>query len=223
MEEILNNINIIFYICAYLVASIPVGAIIVKIFANKNLLQIGSKSTGATNVYRAFVDISPQKAKFFSLLTMFLDAIKGLIVVLVAKCMGLSFETQYAIAILAILGHCYSPFLFFQGGKGVATAIGGMVLLIPIESCVGLIIWAVVGKIFKVSSLSSLSGVLSGVILTFIIPSLFHLPTQIDINQQIGTHAPIVIIGVIILNTHIENIKRLIYKEEKQIIGDTVA
>lgn len=211
----LSNINVLFYVIAYFVGAIPFGAIIVKVFAGRNILEIGSKSTGATNVYRAFADISPQKAKFFSLTTLILDACKGLVVVLAAKMANLSFETQYSIAILATLGHCYSPFLKFNGGKGVSTAIGSVILLIPIEGALGLLVWAVVGKVFKVSSLSSLLGVLSGILLTFIIPNIFSLPPSIDINAQIGTHAPLIIIGLIILNTHIDNIKRLINKEEK--------
>ncbi len=212
------NINIVFYICAYLIGGLPFGAILVKVFANKNLLQIGSKSTGATNVYRAFSEVSEKKAKLFSLLTIFLDASKGFFVVLFAKFFGLSFETQYAIAVLAILGHCYSPFLGFNGGKGVATAIGSVILLIPIEGICGLVIWGIVGKVFKISSLSSLFGVIGGIALTFVIPNLLDLPANIDINQQIGTHVPLVLIGVIIVNTHWENIKRLIKREESQIV-----
>lgn len=216
-----TNPNILLYICAYLIGSIPFGALLVKIFAKQNILEIGSKSTGATNVYRAFAAISPQKAKFFSLLTLLLDAFKGLFVVLIAKIMGLSFETQYAVAILAILGHCYSPFLGFNGGKGVATAIGSVLLLIPVEGVCGLIVWGIVGKVFKISSLSSLLGVLSGIVLTFVIPNMFNLPESIDINAQIGTHVPVVLIGIIIINTHWENIKRLVLKQEQQFTDST--
>ena len=97
-----TNPNILLYICAYLIGSIPFGALLVKIFAKQNILEIGSKSTGATNVYRAFAAISPQKAKFFSLLTLLLDAFKGLFVVLIAKIMDLSFETQYALSLIHI-------------------------------------------------------------------------------------------------------------------------
>ena len=215
------NPNILLYICAYLIGSIPFGAVLVKIFAKQNILEIGSKSTGATNVYRAFSATNPQKAKFFSLLTLFLDAFKGLFVVLFAKLMGLSFETQYAIAILAIIGHCYSIFLGFNGGKGVATAIGSVLLLIPVEGICGLIVWGIVGKVFKISSLSSLLGVLSAIILTFIVPNLFNLPEAININMQIGTHVPVVLIGIFIINTHWDNIKRLILKKEEKIINNT--
>lgn len=211
------NPNILLYVCAYLVGSIPFGAILVKIFAKQNILEIGSKSTGATNVYRAFSGTTSEKAKFFSLLTLVLDALKGLSVVLCAKLVGLSFETQYAVAILAILGHCYSPFLGFNGGKGVATTIGSILLLIPVEGVCGLIVWGIVGKVFKISSLSSLLGVLSGIILTFILPNLLHLPAIININSQISTHVPVVLIGFFIINTHWDNIKRLLSRQEEKI------
>lgn len=214
------NPNILIYICAYLVGSIPFGAVLVKIFAGQNILEIGSKSTGATNVYRAFSATTPQRAKFFSLLTLFLDAFKGLFIVLCAKLMGFGFETQYAVAILAIVGHCYSIFLGFNGGKGVATAIGSVLLLIPVEGVCGLIVWGIVGKVFKISSLSSLLGVLSAIILTFIIPNLLHLPAEININMQIGTHVPVILIGLFIINTHWDNIKRLVLRQEEKITSN---
>lgn len=215
------NPNILLYICAYLVGSIPFGAVLVKIFAKQNVLEIGSKSTGATNVYRAFSATTPKKAKFFSLLTLLLDAFKGLFIVLCAKLAGLSFETQYAVALLAIIGHCYSVFLGFNGGKGVATAIGSVLLLIPVEGVCGLIVWAIVGKFFKISSLSSLLGVLSAVALTFFIPNTFHLPQSINVNEQIGTHVPLVLIALFIVNTHWDNIKRLALRQEAKLTDNT--
>ena len=218
LAQALSNINVIFYIIAYVSGGIPVGVLITRIFAKKNLLEVGSKSTGATNVYRAFVDIDPKKAKFFSLCTLFLDAIKGLVVVLIAKIVGLDFETQYAIAIICVLGHCYSPFLGFQGGKGVSTAIGSILLLVPIEGILGLVVWGIVGKVFKVSSLSSLLGVLSGVMLSFIVPALVPLPAAIDINQQLGTHTPLVVLAALIFYTHLENIYRLITRQERKVL-----
>lgn len=217
MFEVLSNINIIFYILAYLCGGIPFGLILCKVFFKISLKESGSGSIGATNVYRVIKEIDPQKAKFFSILTIILDAVKGLIVVLMAKIFGLSYETQWMIALLSIIGHCYSPYLNFTGGKGVATAIGSVFLLIPIEGSLGLLIWFLVGKFFKISSLSSLAGVLSGLILTFIIPYIFILPQSINIIAQINSHAPVVLIGILIFYTHIPNILRLLKKEEQKI------
>ncbi|WP_257874484.1 glycerol-3-phosphate 1-O-acyltransferase PlsY [Helicobacter sp. 11S03491-1] len=216
--EIVTNINVIFYILAYLVGGIPFGLLLVKIFYKIDIRKIGSGSIGATNVYRAIKDNDVKKAKIFSFLTILLDAIKGLIVILFAKLFGLSYETQWMIAIMSILGHCYSPYLNFTGGKGVSTAIGSVILLMPMEGILGLIVWGIIGKVLKVSSLSSLLGVLSGVGFTFVIPYIIPLPPSISIIAQIGTHTPVVIIGIIILYTHIPNIMRLFKGEEKKVL-----
>ncbi|MDH5464851.1 MAG: glycerol-3-phosphate acyltransferase, partial [Thiovulaceae bacterium] len=97
------------------------------------------------------------------------------------------------------------PFLKFHGGKGVATAIGAFLVLLPIEALVGLGVWIIVAKTLKISSISSLSGVLAAVISSFFI------------SPEIA-HAPAVIIGFIIFYKHIPNIIRLIKKEEKPVI-----
>ncbi|RDU58077.1 glycerol-3-phosphate 1-O-acyltransferase PlsY [Helicobacter sp. MIT 99-5507] len=212
MLEIISNINIIFYILAYLVGGIPFGYLIVKRF-KINLLEIGSGSIGATNVYRALKLQTPY-AKKLSILTIIIDSTKGMIMVLAAKLMGLSYETQWAIAILSVLGHCYSPYLNFKGGKGVATAIGSTILLVPLEGIIGLIAWFITGKIFKVSSLSSLIGVSIGIISSFFIP---HFSPSISIVLQVGTHTPLIILLCLIIYTHIPNIIRLITKKESKI------
>ena len=213
MFEILSNINVIFYIIAYLVGGIPFGYLIVKRF-KINLLEIGSGSIGATNVYRALKLQTPY-AKKLSILTIILDSTKGMIVVLIAKVMGLSYETQWAIAVLSVLGHCYSPYLNFKGGKGVSTAIGSTILLVPLEGIIGLIAWFITGKIFKVSSLSSLIGVSIGIISSFFIP---HFSPAISIVSQVGTHTPLIILLCLIIYTHIPNIIRLITKQEGKIL-----
>lgn len=216
--ELITNINVIFYILAYLVGGIPFGLVLAKIFGNVDVRKVGSGSIGATNVYRALKDIDPKKAKIVSFTTLILDAFKGFIVVLLAKIFGLSYETQWMIAILCVIAHCYSPYLNFRGGKGVSTAIGSVILLMPIEGILGLIVWGVVGKVFKVSSLSSLLGVLSGIGFTFVIPYVLPLAHSISIIDEIGTHTPAVVIAIIILYTHIPNIIRLFKGQEKKVL-----
>ncbi|WP_295736750.1 glycerol-3-phosphate 1-O-acyltransferase PlsY [uncultured Helicobacter sp.] len=213
----LSNINVIFYIIAFMFGGIPFGWLLVKLIYKQDIRQVGSGSIGA-NVYRAVKELDERKAKAFSILTIILDAIKGLIVVAFAKMLGLGFSAQWLIALLAILGHCYSPYLGFKGGKGVATAIGSVLLLIPVEGICGLIVWGIVGKVFKISSISSLVGVLSGIILTFIIPYVVSLPNSISIIAQIDTHTPVVLIGLFILYTHIPNIKRLFSGKESKVL-----
>ena len=206
--DFFNSINGIFYVIAYLVGGIPFGVLYTKILG-VNLREIGSGSIGATNVLRALKQTNPSLAKRVAILTGLSDAIKGLVVILIAKFFGLSYETQWAIAFFALLGHCYSPFLKLEGGKGVATMVGCVVVFMPIVAIVGLIVWFVVGKLLKISSIASLLGVLSGTILSFFIYA--------DV-PHIHTHTPIVLMAFIVFYKHIPNIIRLIQKKESKII-----
>lgn len=218
MEFFTNYINLWFYLLAFFVGGIPFGVMLTKVLYGIDLRKIGSGSIGATNVYRTLKEHDPKRAKLISIATLILDAIKGTVIIALAKAVGLPYGAQWFMAILAVLGHCYSPYLGFHGGKGVSTAIGSVILLMPIEGALGLVVWAVVGKVFKVSSLSSLTGVLSGVVLTFVIPYLLPLPPSIDITAQINSHTPIVLIGLIILYTHIPNIMRLFKGQESKVL-----
>ena len=212
MLDFLTNINIAFYIIAYFFGALPFGYLIVRSY-KINLLEIGSGSIGATNVYRALKDKTP-RAKALAIATIALDSSKGLVVVLAAKILGASFETQWMIVLLSVIGHCYSPFLGFRGGKGVATTIGAVILLVPVEGIIGLFAWLICGKVFKISSLSSLVGVSLGILSSFLLPAL---PENISITAQISTRTPLILLLLLILYTHFPNIVRLIKKQERSI------
>ena len=128
--DFLTNQNIIFYILAYLFGSIPFGLILAKIFAGVNVKESGSKSIGATNVLRVVKEKDPKLAKKLGLATVILDAIKVTITLLIAISFNVSQETLWMIAVLGVLGHCYSIFLGFEGGKGVATGLGAAVFML---------------------------------------------------------------------------------------------
>jgi glycerol-3-phosphate acyltransferase PlsY len=201
------NINIQFYIIAYLVGAIPFGLILAKKFAGVNIQESGSKSIGATNVLRVVKQEDPALAKKLGIATVVLDALKGAIVVVVGMVIGLPEETLWAIAVLSVLGHCYSLYLNFEGGKGVATALGVFLVLIPIPTLIGAVVWGFCAKVLKISSLSSLLGLTAVVIST------------IFVNNQlgIGSNAPVYIIAFIIFYKHIPNIVRLISGQEAKV------
>ncbi|MGP1449751.1 MAG: glycerol-3-phosphate 1-O-acyltransferase PlsY [Wolinella sp.] len=207
--EFFTNLNIHFYILAYFIGGIPFGYVLSKYLFGVNLQESGSGSIGATNVLRVLKDIAPEKAKKIATLTMLLDALKGAIVILLAKIFSMSIETQWGIAVIAVIGHCFSPYLKFEGGKGVATGLGVMAIMLPIEALIGLFIWFITGKILKISSLSSLFGLLALIVASFII----HYDMPI-----INTHAPIIIISFIIFYKHIPNIVRLFQGQESKVI-----
>lgn len=207
--EFLANQNVIFYIIAYLVGGIPFGLIVAKFFANVNIKNEGSRSIGATNVLRVVKEKNPSLGKKLAIATVVLDALKGVVVLLAGYLLSLPIETLWAIATLSVIGHCYSPFLGFNGGKGVATGVGVFLFMLPIETVVAIIAWALSIKFTKISSLSSIVGVLTLTISSFIIhPQI----------ETIETHAPILIISFVILYKHIPNIINLIKNQEKKIV-----
>lgn len=206
--DFFTNTNILFFLAAYLIGSIPFGSILAKTFAGVDITTAGSKSIGATNVLRVVKETNPKLAKKLGIATVLLDAFKGMIVLLVAMYYGVSDSTLWAIAILAVLGHCYSIYLGLEGGKGVATGLGVYLVLIPIPTLIGAIVWIVCAKVLKISSLSSLLG-LVGVIVS---------ATFLNDGLNVGSNVPMYIIAFIIIYKHIPNIIRIIKGEEKKVI-----
>jgi glycerol-3-phosphate acyltransferase PlsY len=207
--DFLSNINIQFYLAAYFIGGIPTGLILAKLFAKVDIRESGSGSIGATNVLRVLKESNPHLAKKLSLLTVVFDALKGVIVLFAATIIGVSEETKWAIGVLAVIGHCFSPYLKFEGGKGVATGVGVMAYMLPIETLIAFGTWFASGKIFKISSLSSL------IALVALITSSYIIHPQIPI---IKTHAPVWFITFIIVYKHIPNIIRLFQGKENKIV-----
>lgn len=203
--EFLFSTNVQFFIAAYLVGGIPFGLLLAKQFAGVDIKASGSGSIGATNVLRVVKETNPALAKKLGIATLVLDALKGVLVVAIAYFLGLSESTQWAIAILAVVGHCFSPYLNFEGGKGIATGMGVMMFMIPLETLIALVVWATMAKTLKISSISSLTGVAALGISSFIIhPEM--------------AHAPVMFIIFLLFYKHIPNIIRLINGEEKRVV-----
>ncbi|MRJ02267.1 MAG: glycerol-3-phosphate 1-O-acyltransferase PlsY [Epsilonproteobacteria bacterium] len=209
MTDFFTNPNVIFYIVAYLVGGIPFGYLLAKIFAGVDIQKEGSQSIGATNVLRVVRKKDEALAKRLALATVLFDALKGAVLVLIAKWMGYPVAVQWLIGIMVVLGHCYSPFLKFEGGKGVATGMGVLLTLLPIETLIGIAVWGVVAKTTKISSLASLSGLTAVVLSSFIIHP--ELP-------EVRSHAPLLILAFIIFYKHLPNIYRLITGEERKVV-----
>ncbi len=207
--EMFSNPNVQFYILAYLIGGIPFGFLLAKYFGKVNIREVGSKSVGGTNVLRALKEQNPALAKKLAITTVVLDALKALLVIFVAFIFDFSQSVLWAIGIFAILGHCFSPYLKFEGGKGVATGVGVMIWFLPLEVMCAFGVWFVLGKTVKISSVSSLGALLSLIVFSYI----FHYDMP-----YIGTHAPVFIIAFIIFYKHIPNIVRLFSGQEKKVI-----
>lgn len=202
--DLFFNHNVQLYLVAYLLGGIPFGLILAKMFAGVNIKESGSGSIGATNVLRVVKENNPSLAKKLGAATLALDALKGILVVLAAKYFGFDESVQWLVAVLAVLGHCFSPYMWFEGGKGVATGMGVMAVMLPVETAIALVVWGVAAKTIRISSLSSMLGLLALIIASFILkPDLFH--------------APVLFIAFVIFYKHIPNFIRLFKGEEKRV------
>jgi glycerol-3-phosphate acyltransferase PlsY len=140
---------VIIGVLAYLIGSIPFGVVLAKIFRLPDPRTIGSGNIGATNMLRT-------GNKKVALLTLVLDAGKGAAAVMLAAQLHDTPSTLALAALSAMLGHMYSPWLKFNGGKGVATMLGGA---LAISFYVGLVFCAAWLAIFLITFYVSLASI----------------------------------------------------------------
>ena len=140
---------IISLIFGYLLGSIPFGFLIAKVHG-VCIFNVGSGNPGATNVLRTI----GKKAGYTVFL---LDAVKGML----AIALGTYAECPYTMLLAALIGHSFSCWIHFKGGKGVATLIGGLLLLMPLPLFSGLVVWFIVFKLLRYVSLASICFVMS--------------------------------------------------------------
>ena len=193
---------IIVAIIAYIIGSIPTGYIIVKIAKGQDIREIGSGSTGATNVKRVM-----GKKWFF--ITLLLDAFKGALPVVLAKIFGTAFTgiglLPVIAAIAVILGHSKSIFLKFTGGKSVASGVG---TILALNWVAGLIIAAIWGTITYFSKYVSLGSIIALGVSPFIM-YFFGGPAAYVGYCALG--------AIYIIWLHRSNIQRLIKGEENKV------
>lgn len=197
--------NLVAYAVAYLIGGIPFGLIFAYAFGAGDIRQQGSGSIGATNVLRVLKERDPKLAKKVAVLTFLGDFGKAVVPICVARFLGLDDATLWAMAVLAVVGHCFSTYLGFNGGKGIATGVGAIMAILPIEAWLGLLVWFIFAKGLKISSVASLAGAFTAVVSSFFI------------HPQLPSHLPLLLILFFIVYKHIPNIKRLLSGQEGRV------
>ena len=185
---------ILITLISYLMGSIPFGLLLTKVFLKKDIRDLGSGNIGATNVLRT-------GNKLIGYLTLILDVLKAAIPVLYIK---FNFpELVYISSLSVFIGHVFPIWLKLKGGKGVATYVG---ILFSINYFLGIVFIISWLTVFFISKYSSLGSILS----TLLIPIFIFL------NSNYENEYFFIIMFVLILYTHRENVKRLINKEESK-------
>jgi len=164
-------------IVSYLLGSFPSGYVIARLVRRLDIRKLGSKSTGATNTSRVL-------GFHFGLLVLFLDALKGIIILIILVTfkieklymVNLFFEDKINIlfiyGICAILGHIHPLFISFKGGKAVATSFGVALFFTPILALVGVLILIIITLLTRYVSFGSLLATFSVFLITLILAIL---------------------------------------------------
>ena len=205
-------IYILFFITIFFIGSIPFGLLIGRHSLKLDIRNEGSGNIGMTNVMRV-------GGKWAGIITFLLDFGKGAAAVLIAKIFflnsDLKLETQYLLlnltGIVAILGHVYSIFLGFQGGKGISTLFGVLSILHFTIGLTSAMIWVIMYKWKNISSLS-------GITMLSILPFLFLFEPWIQNESPIYTIFLIfLMLSLLLIYKHKDNIKRLLSGQEAQL------
>ena len=201
--EVLGSI----FVFGYFLGSIPFGLILTKISGLGDIRKIGSGNIGATNVLRT-------GNKKIALFTLILDGGKGaLAIYLITMILPTVFDNNFnmiefyqcTVAISAVVGHCFPIWLRFKGGKGVATGFGVILSLNLNIGIVALLIWVLIAKVFKISSMSAL--------IAFILIPVLMFYYETEIIYFLSSF----LISLVCFVQHRENIKRLIKRSEPKI------
>jgi glycerol-3-phosphate acyltransferase PlsY len=190
--------NILLLIIAFFLGSIPFGIIVAKI-KGVDLKKVGSGNIGATNVLRSL-------GKWPAVLTLLGDILKGTIAVAIGRFLGAGPVYEGLIGLSAILGHNFSIFLGFRGGKGVATSFGVLFIYTPQVAIITVIMWIIIVVLTKYSSLGA-------------IVSFGLLPVNVAVFDPHYREKLfiIVLITILILMRHNDNVRRLIKGTERKI------
>jgi acyl phosphate:glycerol-3-phosphate acyltransferase len=181
---------------AYLLGSIPFGYILVKHAHGTDIRSVGSGNIGATNVYR--------KSRGAGIATLILDAAKGYVAVLAAAWLTRDTGWQAMAAVAAILGHMFTVFLLFKGGKGVATACGAYLALSPQAVALTVVVFISVAALTRYVSLASIAAAAS-------------FPLAVYLRGEPNEVLAAAIIGAaLIVAKHHQNIHRLLTGTENK-------
>jgi acyl phosphate:glycerol-3-phosphate acyltransferase len=194
-------------LAAYLVGSLSFAVIVSRLMGLKDPRTFGSRNPGATNVLRS-------GSKAAAVVTLLLDALKGLLPVLAVKLWGQPYgmgEGTMALAgLAAFLGHLWPVFFRFQGGKGVATFIG---VVFGISWILGLATgatWLIIAFFFRYSSLASL-------VAAAFAPAYYLLGDRVQWYAEAGVALALAAMAMLLAYRHRENISRLLKGTESRL------
>ncbi len=196
----------------YILGSFPTAYVILQKAKGIDITQNGSGNVGAMNSYEV------TNSKVIGSLVFLIDALKGLLSVYIALLIYPGEFSLPAIALIfAVLSHCFNPWLGFKGGRGLATALGGTILIFPVLPIVWCTIWIIVFVLKRDIILANLLAIISSAILLFLFDNIslrYSFPHADSISSVVFF---ISILLIIIFIKHIDPLNELMrnYKSSR--------
>ena len=198
----------IIFIIGFLIGSFPTAYILLKKLKNIDITKNGSKNVGALNSFQV------SSSKLIGLTVLLIDLLKGASSVLIARYFFPdSFLIVCSTLVLAVLGHCYSPWIHFKGGKGLATAAGGALFLAPSILVLWIIFWSANYIYRKKVIFSNVAATILTLFITISSAEImsksrwFTNPEAINIYEFI---LPVASLLLVILTKHVEFFKEYV-------------
>ena len=187
------------YALAFLIGSVPTAFWYAKYVHGLDIRQHGSGNIGATNSLRVL-------GKKAGIIVLLIDLLKGLIPVLVARKLGFTPENILLTGVFAVLGHLFSPFVGFKGGKGIATAFGVILGFSPLGALICIAVFGLVLYFSRYVSLGSVCGVLAFWVYIFFQP-----------DRSMQTLIIASVLAFLLIISHRKNLGRLWSSTENKI------
>lgn len=206
-------IILLIFCISYLVGSFPTAYIFLKKFKNIDITQAGSGNVGALNSYQV------SSSKIIGLLVLLIDLIKGIAVGMISKYFFPEIFWLNATSIgLAVLGHCYSPWLKFKGGKGLATAAGGSFTIAPIIFVIWVLFWLTSFIYKRKLQFSNISATLLTLLITVTSADIISKEswfTSPGVDHGYEFIIPISALLLIIISKHLDALKEIFFSKSK--------
>ncbi len=219
MEALDLIIGILFIILSYFLGSIPFGVVLGKLICKKDIREYGSKNIGTTNAIRVL-------GKKVGYLVFFCDVLKGALVIILIKILEATGVWTnpaeidlFIYGAAGVLGHCFSIFLGFKGGKAVATSLGVVLILTPIPAILCLVVFAIFFYLTGYVSLGSTGATVTVILSTWLLYA-FGVTDVTNFGLYFIAKPTLVlailysVLACLILFKHIKNYKRLAHGTE---------
>jgi glycerol-3-phosphate acyltransferase PlsY len=204
------------FIIGYILGSVPSAYLILRKFRGIDITKEGSKNVGALNSYEV------TKSKLLGIAVLIIDFLKGLVSVYVVQQI-FGYDFLYSVLALgaAVLAHCYSPWIKFRGGRGLATALGGSILFAYSVPVIWIVFWIVAYLFRRHIHFSNIAATILTGAIAISNSDILNKYTKESAGENWIFGISVAIIMAVIMSRHIEPFKEWFFNQKRKSTRDS--